>query len=107
MRVLSYRLSTSRWQIGPVAPCVLPHGADTQTVWIGDRLVVPCAANGLQVYDPQSRAWQRLAPGASPLETRAGSAIAWTGRQLIVWSGWAFRRFNPTPEDGASLVLRR
>ena len=109
LRVLRYLPATQQWQIGPQAPCVLEHGTDTQTAWIGDRLVAPCAADGLQIYDPVQRSWQwrSLTPGASPLNARLGSAIAWTGKQLIVWSGVAFQRFNPTPADGAALAFGR
>jgi len=109
LRVLGYRPSTGRWRIGPRAPCVLPHGTDTQTAWIGDRLVAACADGGLQIYDPKSESWRRRTSttGVSPLATRTGSAIAWTGRELVVWSGWTFERFNPTPASGASMVLAR
>jgi hypothetical protein len=109
LRVLRYEPASGRWQIGPQAPCVLPHGTDTQTVWAGGKLVAPCGADGLQLYDPASGSWRwrTLTPGASPLTIRTGSAIAWTGRQLVVWSGLAFRRLNPTPADGSFLVLER
>jgi hypothetical protein len=107
LRALSYRPATGRWRIGPAAPCRLPHGTDTQTVWTGDRLVLPCAGGGLQLYDPVTESWQprALAPTVSPLGTRIGSAIAWTGREVIVWSGAALARFNPTPADGAALAV--
>jgi hypothetical protein len=109
LRVLRYEPASDRWHVGAEAPCRLRHGSDTQTVWIGDRLVAPCGADGLQISDPTSgsRQWTTVTPGRSALNTRAASATAWSGRELIVWSGWAFRRFNPTPPDGASLRLRR
>ena len=107
LRVLDYRPATRRWQIGPTAPCTLSHGTDTQAVWAGDRLVVACAGDGLQVYDLAKASWRRLRPGPSQLNSRAASATTWTGRELIVWSGWAFERFDPTPADGSELLLPR
>jgi len=47
-----------------------------------------------------------IIPGPSPLNSREGSAIVWTGTELIAWSGTVYERFNPTPADGASLTLR-
>jgi len=107
LRVLTYAPATGRWQTGSRAPCALPHGSDTQTVWAGNRLVVPCGAGALQIYDPAARSWERLTlvPGATPLDSAAGSAAAWTGTRIVVWSGWTFRRFNPTPADGDTLTL--
>lgn len=107
LRVLRYAPAGGAWHVGAQAPCVLEHGSDTQTAWIGDRLVAPCGVDGLQVYDPRTDSWQRrtLTPGISPFTERSGSALAWTGRELLVWSGWAFGRLAPTPSDGASLRL--
>jgi len=41
----------------------------------------------------------------SPLNSREGSAIVWTGSELIAWSDTVYERFNPTPADGALLTL--
>jgi hypothetical protein len=108
LRVLTYRPPDGRWQTGPEAPCTLPHTTDSQTPWIDGRIVAPCAAGGLQLYDVARATWERRAitGTASPLAGRLGSAIAWTGKALVVWSGAAFERFNPTPADGAAVVLR-
>ena len=64
-----------------------------------------CLAPGL--YDVGAASWDRRAVsgGISPLGTRLGSAIAWTGSRLVVWSGAVFERFNPTPADGAAVAL--
>ncbi len=92
------------WRNGPAAPCVIAGG---QAAWLGDRYVVPCGADGLQVYDlaASSWDWRTLTPGTSPLSSRWGSVIVWTGVELIVWSGTTGEPGNPKPADGASLTL--
>jgi hypothetical protein len=93
------------WHKGVFAPFPGTSGVNHQTAWLGDRLVVPDGSSGLQVYRLDTDAWETLTPGPSPLNTRTGSAIAWTGDELIAWSGMPFERGNPTPADGASLSL--
>jgi hypothetical protein len=63
-------------------------------------------SSGLQIYDLDTDTWQTITPGPSPLNSREGSAIVWTGADLIAWSGTVYERFNPTPADGASLTLK-
>ena len=93
------------WRNGPAAPCVIAGG---QAAWLGDRYVAPCGADGLQVYDLAASRWdwRTLTPGPSPLGSRWGSAIVWTGTELLVWSGTTGEPGNPMPADGASLSLK-
>lgn len=98
--------TTDTWSKGAFAPFPGTCGVNHQTAWLGDRLVVPDGSSGLQIYRLDTDTWQTITPGPSPLNTRAGSAIVWTGHDLIVWSGMPFERFNPTPADGASLELQ-
>jgi hypothetical protein len=102
--VVRYNPATGRWKKASAAPCALP-ATGTQVTWIGNRLAAACGTDGLQIYTPRTDAWRAIKPGPSPLNSREGSAIAWTGTDLILWSGAANRRGNPTPADGASLGL--
>ena len=94
------------WRRGRAAPCYIPVTQYTQTAWLGDRYVAACGTNGLQIYSPETDSWRIVTPGESPLNSREGSAIVWTGTDLIAWSGTVYERFNPTPAGGASLTLR-
>lgn len=109
VRIVSYNPATGVWRKGAPAPCFIPLQY-TQRAWLGDRYVTACGADGLQVYSPATGTWtwRTLTPGPSPLTSREGSAIVWTGTDLIAWSGSVDRRFNPdpTPGDGASLTLK-
>ena len=93
------------WSKGPYAPCFIPGGY-TQAAWLGDRYVAACGKNGLQIYSLATNTWRMITPGPSPLNSREGSAIVWTGTDLIAWSGTVYERFNPTPNDGVSLRLK-
>ena len=81
--VVRYDPATGSWRSGTQAPCRLgPASFQTayfQTAWLGDRLVVPCGPDRLQVYDLPTDTWARFAAGPSPLNARSGSAIVWTG----------------------------
>jgi N-acetylneuraminic acid mutarotase len=52
-------------------------------------------------YDPATDSWRTIAP--FPLKPRTAAAVAWTGRELLVWGGY---RFNVGPvrffSDGAA-----
>jgi len=98
--VVRYNPTTGRWKRGKAAPCK-PYG---QIAWIGDRLAVACATDQLEIYEPRSDSWETLSAGPSPFNSRESSELVWTGRELIVWSGVAHTRYNPTPADGASLA---
>lgn len=101
-RVVRYNPTTGRWRRAKAAPCA----GSAQTAWIGDRLVAACGTNRLQIYTPRTDSWSTIKSGPAPLTSREGSAIVWTGTSLIVWSGAVSKPGNPTPADGASLVLK-
>jgi hypothetical protein len=105
--IVRYDLATGSWsRKGAFAPFPVPIGAYTQKAWLGDRYVAADGSSGLQIYDLETDTWQTITPGPSPLNSREGSAIVWTGTELIAWSGTVYERFNPTPADGASLKLQ-
>jgi hypothetical protein len=101
--LVGYDPGSDSWNVGKSAPCTVAAGY-AQTAWLGDRYVVPCGSNGLQTYQVATNAWQKSKPGPSPLNSREGSAIVWTGTDLIAWSGTVRAPLNPTPADGASLT---
>ena len=103
-RIFLYDPATDAWRSGGPGPCALARGG--QHAWLGDRLVQACDGRRLQLYDTRTDAWSVIRAGDSPFNRFTGSAIAWTGRRLIAWSGVAFRRFNPTPNVGARITLR-
>ena len=105
--IVDYDPTTDSWsKKGAFAPFPVPVGAYTQTAWLGDRYAAADGSSGLQIYSLDSDAWETITPGPSPLNSREGSAIVWTGADLIAWSGTVYERFNPTPADGATLTLR-
>jgi len=107
IRIFLYNPSTGVWQKGVAAPCYL-RPAYTQSAWIGDRFVAACGSDGLQIYDPATDTWtwRTITPGPSPMNSRDGSAIVWTGTDLIAWSGSVPEPRNPTPADGTLLTLK-
>jgi len=107
-RIVRYDPATGAWHIGRPAPCAPlpePTASYTQTAWLGGRYVAACGTDRLQLYTPATDAWRVVRAGPSPLNSRFGSAVVWTGSELIVWSGTVYKRFNPTPRDGASVAL--
>jgi hypothetical protein len=103
--VVRYDPAAERWRRGVLAPFPIPIGAYTQRAWLRDRLVLADGSSGLQIYSLDTDTWKTITPGPSPLNSREGSAIVWTGTELITWSGTVYEKFNPTPADGASLTL--
>ena len=103
--VVEYDPFSGEWSVGSSAPCAVTDPSYAQTAWLGDRYVAPCGADGLQLYTPAANSWEKISPGPSPLNSRSGSAIVWTGADLIAWSGTVKQPGNPTPADGASLTL--
>ena len=104
--IVRYDPTTGRWRKGTFAPFPGTSGVYQQTAWLGDRYVAADGSSGLQIYSLDTDTWQTITPGQSPLNSREGSAIVWTGTDLIAWSGTVYERFNPTPADGASLRLK-
>lgn len=105
--IVRYDPKTDRWSKGSFSPYPVPD--ETQTAWLGDRYVVADGSSGLQVYDLGKEQWRTIMPGPSPLNYRSGSAIVWTGRDLIAWSGSPLHTHTgaPAPDDGTSLRLTR
>jgi hypothetical protein len=57
----------------------------TTPVWTGTRAVF-VTADGVLSYDPRADRWQHV---DAPRDAwRAGGTVAWTGDELLVWSGW-------------------
>jgi hypothetical protein len=100
--VLFYDPATDQWRSGGPAPC---DAGERQVAFLGDRYVAACGRDALQIYSLASDTWEIVQAGRSPLNSREGSAIAWTGSGLIVWSGVAPRTGNPTPNGGKRITL--
>ena len=100
--VVRYNPASGRWKKASAAPC----RGSTQIAWIRDGLVAGCGTSGVQIYSPRTDSWRTINTEPSPLKTKEGSAIVWTGTNLIVWSGAVSKPFNPTPADGASITLK-
>ena len=101
--LVSYEPGSGKWRLAAPAPCRV--GA--QAAWLGNRVAFPCGQRQVQVYEFGSDTWRTVTRGASPFNSRNSSAIAWTGTNLIVWSGMLTRPGNPTPASGAALSLAR
>ena len=97
-----YDPATDQWRSGGPAPC---DAGERQVAFLGDRYVAACGRDALQIYSLASDTWEIVQAGRSPLNSREGSAIAWTGSDLIVWSGVAPRTGNPTPNGGKRITL--
>jgi hypothetical protein len=96
---------TGTWREAAAPACPADNGFYRQTAWLGDRYVATCGRDALQVYDLADDAWQIVEAGKSPLNTRAGSVIVWTGTELVVWSGLVKRAGSPTPNSGMAIAL--
>ena len=103
--LVSYDPARDDWTAGSAAPCAAGDSTYSQAAWLEDRFVLTCGEDQLQVYETSTDTWQVIDAGASPMSSRVGSAIAWTGTDLIVWSGTVESRGNPTPNDGAAITL--
>jgi hypothetical protein len=103
--LIFYNTRLDRWRLGSPAPCAVAETGYIQSAWLGDRFVLPCGRDQLQVYVRSSDRWSVIRAGPSPLNERAGSAIVWTGSNLIAWSGTVRRTGNPTPDSGAEIRL--
>lgn len=104
-RLVFYEPGNERWLIGAVAGCTAEVDGYAQAAWVGDRYVVPCGTDRIQVYDVDSDVWTTIVAGRSPLNARIGSAIVWSGSDLIAWSGTVKREGNPTPNSGSAITL--
>ena len=103
--VVLYDPATDTWRTAAPAPCAMDPGGYEQSAWLDERYVTACGRDALQVYDVASDTWRTIEAGSAPLNHREGSAIAWTGTDLIVWSGTVSRAGNPTPNSGKSIRL--
>ncbi len=92
-RAAAYNPATNHWR--RIATLPEPRGGAT-AVWDGHELLVvggagrarlgrvaPLARVGF-AYNPATNRWRRLSPMPSG---RAGAAILWTGKRLLVWGG--------------------
>jgi hypothetical protein len=107
LAIVRYDPARGRWTKGAFAPFPATSDVYQQTAWLGDRVIAADGSSGLQIFDLATGGWETITPGPSPLNARAGSAIVWTGNELIAWSGTVYEHFNPAPADGASLMLSR
>jgi hypothetical protein len=92
---LAYDPAANRWRR---LASIEPGRRGATVVWTGKRLLLwgglrfdpsssspPVLASHGLAYDPNTDRWSPLPRW--PLAARDGSAVAWTGRQLLVWGG--------------------
>lgn len=103
--IVLYDPAADEWHRAAEPPCAAEGDGYEQTAWLGDAFAAPCDENRLQVYVVGSDTWAVIEAGRSPLNARAGSAIVWTGSDLIAWSGTVRRTGNPTPGTGSAISL--
>ena len=99
-RTAAYNAATNAWR--RLAP--LPGGQAASAVWDGREALVLTAGGAVFALDPAANSWRRLARlgfGGS------GAAVAWTGRQLLVWSGRAARGAAYDPAANRVALLPR
>ena len=106
-RIVRYRPATGSWDAGPSAPCRVPDPYYTQSLWFDGRYASACVPSRLQIYTASTNSWMIIDTGSSPFTSRAGSAVVWTGHEIVAWSGTVRAAGNRTPNDGASIALRR
>lgn len=106
-RIVRYEPATDSWNTGPSARCPMTDPYYTQSAWFDGRYASGCVQSRLEIYTASTNRWTTIDAGASPFTSRAGSAIIWTGTELIAWSGTAKEAGNRTPNDGASIALGR
>jgi len=92
-RAAAYNPTTNRWR--RISPLPEPRGGST-AVWDGHELLVVGGAGGALpgrpaplarigfAYNPATNHWRRLSPMPSG---RAGAAVVWTGKRILVWGG--------------------
>src|SRR5262249_30512689 len=100
-----FNLDSDTWHVGPKPPCEPADPAYSQDAWAGSVLVVPCGTTRLAIFDPATGSWTTIDAGPSPLNSRADSAVVWTGSQLVAWSGSIRHAGNPTVASGAAIDL--
>ena len=106
----AYNPATNHWRRLPRMESGR-YGA--QAVWTGSRLLVwggqtghagsKAPRTGLE-YDPKSNRWSALPAAPPSLLKHADPAVAWTGRELLVWGGWTGRPPYRGFKDGAAFV---
>ena len=69
--LVRYNPSTDMWSTGQMAPCPVDDVYYSQTAWLGDRYVVPCGLDRLQIYDASIDTWETIPAGTSPVNSRA------------------------------------
>ena len=111
----AYNMSNGTWRTLPAAPSALTGGANPQSAWLSNQLIVcdPPSFTGIlhdavnparAAYSPLVDSWNVLPDyfGAAPLKQDDPSAV-WTGQEFIIWGGPVNgvvsnrgRRYNPT-----------
>jgi hypothetical protein len=90
---------------GPFGNRIRPTG-----VWTGDEVIVWGGWDGRPLglgppqrdgaaFDPETGRWRRIAQ--APIPGSADHLATWTGKEMLVWGGWAHRQPQPDPEGAA------
>ncbi len=101
-----YDPTADTWR--PMAASPLRGRFGAASVWTGRELLLWGGGEGGQTarvsfndgaaYDPEADTWRRLA--AAPLAGRSAISGAWTGREIVVWGGFAGE--DAALDDGAA-----
>jgi hypothetical protein len=101
---VQYDPATNTWSTGPAPKCAPADPMFGQTAWIGDSLIAPCGRQALQVFFVTGH-WMPFVTGPSPMNSRVGSVVVWTGKDLIAWSGSSKRSGEVTVPTGSVIDL--
>jgi len=97
---LAYNPTTSSWRQLDPGPT---RTGGTGVVWAGDRLLAFDLDHGVSSYDVDTDRWTAGAPDplqAGGFGVRDAPALAWTGRELLVWGGSRSSRDGGMCTDG-------
>jgi hypothetical protein len=97
-----YDPARNRWS--PIARGPALNDNHSGPVWTGTRLVAWNGGAGTTgiAYTPATNSWSTLPAGPLARGARSGAAMVWTGREVVIWSGWSTAAAVPPYRDGAA-----
>jgi len=98
-----YDTAGTMWRMSRPVEC--QPGDSTNRKWTDQGYAVACGRDSIAFYRANSDTWTTYSPGRSLFNANSGSAIVWTGGELVVWSGSTNETYNPTPNVGARTTL--
>jgi hypothetical protein len=97
-----YDPAADRWTAIRPGPALAANHSGP--VWTGTQLIawtggIPTAGIA---YAPATNRWSTLPPAPLARGDRSGAAMVWTGREVVIWSGWSTAAASPPYRDGAA-----